>query len=633
MKKTDFKSEFLFIRDLLKRLGVLLFLYTLLRFAFLYFNREIFSEASGYEIFIGLLAGIRFDISAIIYSNLLFILLYILPINWRSAVVYQASLKVLYVLVNAFTLAIAVADLVYFQFNKKRISVDMFSMMESFGSQWLQFLRDYWYLFLIYGLLLCVLIRCYPQAKTNGNSGRPSFLMQLMLFLVSGISFFVLARGGLQNRPITPAQAARDAGPKTAVLATNSPFTFIYSIQKRKLKERVFMDEALCDQLFTPYQEMHHDSMTKKNVVIIILESFSREYIGALNKHSGYTPFLDSLISSSLVFNNAFANGERSNKALPAILAGIPSLMDDPLMYSAYQANCVQGIGTLLKGKGYTTSFFHGGLNGEFNFDAFARAAGFDHYYGKNEFNDDRFFDGHWGIYDEEFLQYFSKKLDDTQEPFCSAVFTVSSHHPFTIPARLQGKFPKGETEIQESIYYTDYALMKFFERAAQTEWFANTLFVITSDHTFQYGKRLSQEYENRAMYFSIPILFYDPGMKLKGMYSEVFQQTDILPTVLEVLRYDGSFVSFGRSAFEKQEDRAAVQFLDGIYQIVDNEFCLLHDGNRPLSMFRYKADVHFSADVLSQETVAAKKLQEKLEAYIQQYSRAMIRNEFCAKR
>jgi phosphoglycerol transferase MdoB-like AlkP superfamily enzyme len=355
--------------------------------------------------------------------------------------------------------------------------------------------------------------------------------------------------------------------------------------------------------------------------------------VGALNEYKGYTPFLDSLAQHSLVFNNAFASAERSNKALPAIIAGIPSLMDDPFMYSVYQDNCIQGIGDYLQTKGYHTSFFHGGINGEFNIDALSPAAGFNLYFGKNEFNDDTYFDGHWGIYDEEFMQYFSKTLNDFPQPFCTALFTVSSHDPFPIPAKYKGKFPKGETDIQESIGYTDFSLRKFFEKASQESWYANTLFVITSDHTFQYGKRLAPRYENRAGYFSIPLFFFTPDSSLTGRSDQLVQHTDIIPSVLDYLRYDGIVNAFGTSVFSDSLDRTAIQYLDNLYQIENDQYCLLYDGTRAIGLYKYLEDFHFEKNLLLTEKLIAEKLTKKLEAMLQTYNKALIMNKLCVER
>jgi len=627
------KNHFIYVRALLQRMGIVFLAYTILRLVFFLFNRDLYSGSGAFGLIKSFIYGWRYDLSAIIISNALIILLLIIPHPFRSRRIYQAIIKFLFFLINGLALAISVADLVYFQFNKKRISVDLLSMMESLGSQGFQFLQHYWYLFLLFGIFYWFILKLYRRTSIPINRYvKPSWLIELGIFILIGSLSFIAVRGGIQNRPLTPATAAKDVSPQMASLLTNSPYTFIYSLQKRRLQEKNYMSDEEALKVFSLEQSLSNpDSFRYKNIVVLILESVSREYIGALNNGKGFTPFLDSLSKQCLVFTNAFASAERSNKALPAILAGIPSLMDDPFMYSAYQDNCMQGLGTYLLPKGYHTSFFHGGLNGEFNIDALAPAAGFNNYFGKNEFNDDTYFDGHWGIYDEEFMQFFADKLEKFPQPFCSALFTVSSHDPFPIPAKYKGKFPKGDTEIMESMGYTDYSLMKFFERAAKADWYHNTLFVITADHTFQYGKRLDPRYENRAGYFSVPLFFFTPDSSLSGRNGRLVQHTDIIPSILDYLHYNGSVRSFGTSVFSDTLNRFAVQYLDNIYQIEDDQYCLLYDGSKAIGLYRYLEDFHFENNLLETENVKAELLTKKLEALIQTYNATLIQNKLCA--
>ena len=125
---------------------------------------------------------------------------------------------------------------------------------------------------------------------------------------------------------------------------------------------------------------------------------------GRENTQRGQTPFLDSLIEKSLFFENGFANGKLSIDAVPSTLSSIPSLMNNSLITSSYAINEVYALPKILKDNGYQTSFFHGAFNGSQNFDQYCKVAGFDAYYGKNEYEGPEAFDGRWGIFDEEFL-------------------------------------------------------------------------------------------------------------------------------------------------------------------------------------------------------------------------------------
>ena len=132
--------------------------------------------------------------------------------------------------------------------------------------------------------------------------------------------------------------------------------------------------------------------------MIFILESFAREYNGAFNKgakikgYQGYTPFVDSLAQHSLIFTNAYANGWKSIHGMSSVIAGIPSFQN-AFTSSPYPKQKIESLVSTLESQGYDTSFFHGAPNGSMGFLGFGNILGYDHYYGKTEFNNDAEFD------------------------------------------------------------------------------------------------------------------------------------------------------------------------------------------------------------------------------------------------
>src|SRR5690606_8681897 len=103
--------------------------------------------------------------------------------------------------------------------------------------------------------------------------------------------------------------------------------------------------------------------------------------------------------------------------------------------------------------------------------------------YGKKEYKNDADYDGIWGIWHEPFLQFMADKLDEMPQPFFASFFSLSSHHPFKVPAKYKGKFPAGPLPVHEPVGYTDYAMKQCFVKASETEWYRNTLFVRVADH------------------------------------------------------------------------------------------------------------------------------------------------------
>ncbi|MBQ1676366.1 MAG: LTA synthase family protein, partial [Bacteroidaceae bacterium] len=277
-----------------------------------------------------------------------------------------------------------------------------------------------------------------------------------------------------------------------------------------------------------------------------------------------------------------------------------------------------------LKSIGYKTAFFHGASNGSMGFEAFAKATGFSEYYGRTEFDNDpnykgeKEFDGNWGIWDEPFMQFYCDEMSRFKQPFMTAIFTVSSHHPFNIPEKYKKTFPEEKLEIHKCIRYTDYALRRFFESASKQKWFNNTIFVLTADHTNQ---KCHPVYETDLNLYSVPIIFYAPGLKLKGYDTEkIAQQIDIMPTVLQLIGYDKPYLAFGKDLINTPaEETSAVNYNNGIYQYIKNDYMMQFDGTRVTGMYKFKTDLFLKQNLVGKVPEQAQ-MEKELKAIIQQY-------------
>lgn len=617
----------LHLRALLLRLGIVAILLTLLRLFFLAVHRDAFPALSPLTLGAVLLHGARFDAMTIVVANAPLILLSLLPLPWRDARWHRRALFGLYLTVNGLVLLLCCIDLPLYGFMGKRVTRDLLAATDAGLRELPTSLVRYWWATLALLGALLALVKGWRMARDPrpGEDGR--WPRQLAVGLPALGALFLVGRGGWQYQGLSPAHAADHVPVALAPLVTNSAFTFGYSLSQPSLPPRDYMPIAELDRLAPLAYRLTRDSTDRRrNVVIVLVESMGREYISAISGEAPYMPFLDSLCAHALVFTNAFANSEGSPKGNCAVLAGIPSFTEEPFMNTPYAANKVDGLGTRLKELGYATAYLHGGLNGEFKFDSFSKACGFDAYYGKDEFGDDRFYDGHWGIYDEEFLQFAAARMTAMPEPFCATVFTLTTHDPFPIPPRYKGRFPIGDQAIHESLGYTDMALRRFFARAAQEPWYRNTLFVITADHTFKYNDHPAW-FMNPAGRFAIPLILFTPDGALQGRDDAVAQQLDIAPTVLDNVGYEGRISTFGRSLFKDDRPGRAIIHLGGLYKLIEGDRMLLFDGARVKGLHAYRTDTLFAEDLAAEEPATAARMQRQLEAFIQRHADALRNN------
>ena len=605
------------------------------RFLFLFFNYSYFKEYSLLRLSSAFFYGLRFDITAIVILTIPFSILHLLPLPFFYKKPYQLILKVLFLIAGVFMLLLNCIDFGLFRFAGKRATADVLSIM-SFGDDFNNtvpgMLADFWYLVVVLLILIVVLIYSYNKVsifrktKNTAIDKGSSKLKLLFSHLAILALIFIGFRGGIQYKPINILSAAKYGTGQFSSLVLNSPFTFVKTFGKKSLPEVNYFGLDELNRIY-PTVKLKYDStaFSAENVVLIIMESIGTEYIGKFNDGKGYTPFLDSLIDQSLYFPNSFANGKRSIEGIPAILAGIPALMSEPFITSAYSGNTFESIASLLKKKGYKTSFYHGGTNGTMGFDNFCRSAGFDLYYGRTEYADDKDFDGTWGIYDEPFLLKMAQNLNTEKEPFFASVFTLSSHHPYSIPKKLEKQFQNGTLPIHKSVQYTDYSLRSFFSYASQQTWYNNTLFIITTDHT-----ALSEEsyYQSRVGMYAIPQLYFKPDGSLKGRITKVTQQINILPSILSYLHYDLPYFAFGSNVFDSTYQGYAVNFLNDTYQYTEQNFSLILDTVQGNILFNYPSDKLLKNNLIEKDSAIAKTIEAKLKAIIQAYNSSLINNK-----
>ena len=611
--------------------GLVLLLYSLMRVVCYVVNGDLFPNIGARHLLEILGGGIRFDLTAVLYLSSLYIICILLPLPMRirNDVSWQRGLPWLFWIPNIIGLIVNSIDIVYLRFTDRRTTCTFCAEFRNEQNIWrilCEGILDYWYVALI-GILMIVLLVVFTRRYFIVRSGSRAlyYIHETLLFVVTIYMCVIGIRGGFgrYTRPITISNALQYTDtPRETALVLNTPFSLMKSIENTRYTEPQYFTEEELPLHMTPIHEGMKESESggvKENVVVLILESFGKEYIGFYNRdidgYNGYTPFLDSLLEHSVTFEHSYASGRKSIDAMPSVLSSIPMLIE-PYVVTPYSTNEVSSIADCMGRKGYTTAFFHGAPNGSMGFQAYARSAGFDAYYGKKEFDEayegNDAFDGTWAVWDEPFLQYFAETMSTLPEPFMTAVFTASSHHPFKVPKAYRDVFPKGRKPIHQTIGYADYALRRFFETASRQPWFAHTLFVITADHT---NEVTLPQYANAQGLFRVPIAFYHPQWSEGERRNSVISQTDIMPSVLAYLGYDEPFFAFGEDALTQPKQHPyAVCYNEPLYQIFTDSLMLQFDGERVTNNVSDSAALDY------------------LKATIQQYTHRMIYDELTTR-
>ncbi|TNE55455.1 MAG: alkaline phosphatase family protein [Bacteroidetes bacterium] len=612
---------------LLKRLGIMLLGLQICRLLFWYFNRHSFQNLSWQDFFV----SAWLDIVSIALLAFPFIVLSILPFSFVMKRGYQIFLRIIFHLINAVFIALNLVDLEYFHFTQKRSTTDLFTILsagEDFSQQIGSFFRDFWLVLVFFIVLMS--LSMWLERRIRMATKTRAFWSETLYFFLGTAVFVVLARGGFSLRPLSPMDAARYTEVENAALVLNTPFTMVKSMSYDGLEELHYFSEEEAEKLFNPIRESKPLNKLPKgtNVVVIVLESFGSEWVGASGAEESFTPFLDSLAGHSLLFENGIANGKKSIEAVPSIICSVPSLMDNPYISSAYGNNQTESLASILKKWGYESGFFHGATNGSMRFDGFAAQLGFDHYFGRKEYGNDEHFDKTWGILDEYFNPWTARQLSDFKKPFFGFLFTLSSHHPYFIPEHMRGKLKTGKEPICQSINYGDYSLRKFFEQAQKESWYENTLFVICADHTCSTNDPL---YNQRTEMYRIPIMFFDPKGRVQALREKrIFQQLDIMPTLLDLLNIDTKLYAYGNSYFQ-QEEGEAITYIEGAYNYFRGSHMLTFSNDQPRNYYYIGRRIENNPDSLALYKQEARERSKRLKALIQRYHHDLIHNQMSA--
>lgn len=623
---------------LLYRFTLLMVFYSFCRILFYLFNPASFPKVTFSSFLTIMKGGLMFDVSALLYLNAVYILLFLVPFQFKFRQWYQRLLKWLFMVSNSIGLAFNLIDMIYYRYILKRTTASVFDIAAFDADNTnliMRFFHDFWFIPVILIVLVLLLSILYSLLKPKPLKFRHPFVYFLsgipVIFLVAVLTVIGM-RGGWRHstRPINMNNAGAFVNaPEEMALVQNTPFCIMRTWGKKAfVHKNYFSSEKDLERIYTPVHIPDSVGPARTdNVVVIILESFSRAFVGALNpqyedpRDRSYTPFIDSLIHESLVFKHAFANGRKSIDAIPSVTASIPALVL-PYVISERSGNTINSLASLLGTKGYESAFFHGAPNGSMGFDAFTKIAGFQKYVGRNEYANDADFDGIWGIWDEPFMQFFAHGMNDMKEPFFTTLFSVSSHHPYEVPEKYKGKFPEGRIPLNKCIRYTDHSLQKFFDTARKMPWFKNTLFVITADHAVDSDIK---EYYTSVNRFAIPILFYKADGSFKGMDSGLAEQIDIMPTILSYLNFPNPYIAFGNNLLDPESKRFAINYIEESYQFLCGDHVLYMTDDKLNAIYNWKEDPELRNNLIGKIDLHMEEQLQK--AIIQQFNNRMADN------
>ncbi|MCR5244932.1 MAG: sulfatase-like hydrolase/transferase [Bacteroidales bacterium] len=301
--------------------------------------------------------------------------------------------------------------------------------------------------------------------------------------------------------------------------------------------EATALQRGFCHQDGDGVQRITSETgVSRKNIVLITVESLSADFLTRYGSGDGITPNLDTLMERSLVFDNLFATGNRTVRGLEAVTLCIPPSSGESLVKRP-DCSGFFSTGDVLRNQGYTTAFIYGGDSYFDNMGAFFSGCGYEIVDKKDYDKDAILFSNIWGTSDEDSYREAMKRFDDAEGPFFAHIMTISNHRPYTYP---DGRIPGNPMTRKAAVQYTDYAIGQFLAEASGHPWFSETVFVILADHCASSAGKTSLPLDC----YHIPALIYSPGFIEPRVVEKTCSQIDLMPTLFSLLgfSYDSRF-------------------------------------------------------------------------------------------
>ncbi len=536
-------------------------------------------------------------------------------------------------------LVIMTIDLFYYAYAKKRLSFEFLILMND-PIETLRFIfRSFWMTLLLLPCLIYFLSKfCKPYFKLPNLSIQESSPFHSLLLMIVFIVISVFAiRGGWQGRPLKPIMAFQNDNLLLGHLGMNGFYnmlTTFYKSESYPIKENWKQDivalrnmlgggsDKFISEEYPFYRKLTLQGLPKKkNIVIIVMESWGFDDLGRSGNKKNVTPFFDQLSKKGLFFTEYYTPGSRTIQMLPAVVSSIPSLFGNIFTNSSYQHNRQKSLASILKDEGYSTFFIYAAKKNSMSFSSYANLVGFQKIISKEDFDlDEVEEDDVWGVYDEYAFQRFLEEIEEikkTKKPFFGMIKTIHPHLPHSVPSHKKKDFPSNMS-FHDDMRYTDLCLEEFLSEVRKKKYYRDTLFVITGDHA--YGDK------NTLAIHHAPLLFYAPSFIPPREDRLLASQLDIMPTILTILNLSTNHAAMGKSIWLRDENSQSSSWaiIDMGYTVgfMSGQYVLIHSREKVLSLYDFTSDYELTDNII--DRVDIKKTITKIKRQWDVYSSAV---------
>ena len=390
--------------------------------------------------------------------------------------------------------------------------------------------------------------------------------LEIPLFLLITAALIIPVRGGFQTIPVNQSNVYFSNKKFANHAAVNFIWNFFNTLTHKSdgTNPYIYFDDETALNIINKRKNQLLKSTTdsilntsKPNVILILWESLPAKIVGSLGGEPDVTPNLNRLSKEGILFTNFYANGDRTDKGIPAILSGYYPQPVKRIMRMPNKTRSLPMLPKKMIDLGYKTSFYYGGDLNFGNMNTYLRNAGITDFVDGSAF-DKKDWNSKWGAYDDVFMKRFAKDLSTKQTaPFFKIALTLTSHEPYEIKGEYKFGKDTEDNKFRSAHHYTDQAIGDFIQFAKKQEWYKNTLIVIMADHGHSSPKHEGPYFSPKK--FRIPMLWLGGAVNQKHTEIEtIASQVDFSYTLLDLLKADNKDFVFSKNIFNTSENQFA---------------------------------------------------------------------------
>lgn len=504
--------------------------------------------------FESMLYGFKFDLSISSILSLPLITFFIIRNLQRKCVgLVWSAIPFFFLLFGLF------GDLVYLENTGKHVGYEIHQILRDAKELALNFIFGY----KVYAGVLAFSVSVFLLITYNKAvvfKGEKKWIYCCKLLFIY-ISFLFFARGALFDTPLTPNMAYRIGNIDAAKLSLNGAYAALYSLIKSDRKTTIDytqkwnVNSDQIDNVFHDKKLEFKPITNRKNVVVVLLESWSGQYIHSVNPDAeNITPYFDSLSKNGLSTEAMFAGGVRTHEGMYSVLCSQQNPLGSGIPETFLQSYSYKCLPEILRDAGLHVSMFQGShtkLVGDF-----ALFLGAHESFGKLDIPFGRLEQNYWGYQDPDLYDFVINKAKKEKQPFFYIINTTTTHD-LVLPNNVEWAFGRhtNEEKRKSVLHYADESL-KYFVNNWVKEIKEPTLFVFVADHTA--GGASDQIHQ-----FVIPFTMYaTDGTVNKYKEMGISSQRDIAPTIIDNL---GGYVPwFSGSILGKKNDHYSDFYSNG---------------------------------------------------------------------